>query len=251
MEVFPIKTPLVKVGDDLISIIMESIDKSGLEIEDGDIILLADKIVATCEGRIVSFDSIKPSMKAKRLAKEYLLEPSFVELVLRESEEIYGGVPRAILTLNNNVLIANAGIDHKNAPENSAVLWTVNPHETAKRIWNTLTEKTCKRIGVILVDSHVNPTRVGTVGFALGIAGIEPVKDCRGMPDLYGRRVMITRINLADDLAATAHLLMGETSEMTPIVLIKESPVEVTDKYDPNEVVIPKDECMYMKVFLG
>ncbi|MEM2110746.1 MAG: coenzyme F420-0:L-glutamate ligase [Candidatus Bathyarchaeia archaeon] len=250
LEVIPVKTSLVQVGDDIVHVILEAIEKAGLNIEDGDVLLVADKIVATSEGRIVNYDSVKISKKAKKLAEKYSLEPPFVELVLNEADEIYGGVPRALLTLKNNILIANAGIDHKNAPENSACLWSVNPNETAKRIWKALSEKTSKKIGFILIDSHVNPMRVGTVGFALGIAGIRPVKDCRGLPDLYGRPLVITRMNLADDLAASAHLVMGETSERTPLVIIRGAPVEVTDNYDPNDVVIAREDCMFMNTFL-
>ena len=251
MEVVPIKTPLVKVGDDVIDVILGAIAGAGFKVEDGDILLVADKIVATSEGRVLDLGSIKPTRKAKKLAKKYSLEPSFVELVLTEAEEIYGGVPRALLTLRNDVLIANAGIDHKNAPENSACLWPTNPNKTTKRLWKVLSEKTEKKIGLILIDSHVNPMRVGTTGLAVGIAGIKPVKDCRGLLDLYRRPLLITRMNIADDLAAAAHLVMGETSESTPLVIIRGAPVDVTDEYDPNEVVITKDDCMYMRVFLS
>jgi len=249
--VLPIKTSLVQVGDDIINVMLEAIDNAGLKIEDGDILLVADKIVATSEGRVVNFNSIKPTRRAKTLAEKHSLEPQFVELVLREAEEIYGGVPRALLTLKNNVLIANAGIDHKNAPENSACLWSINPNETAKRVWKALSENTGKKIGFILIDSHVNPMRVGTTGFALGIAGIKPIKDCRGLLDLYNRPLVITRMNIADDLAAAAHLVMGETSESTPLVIIRGAPVEISDDYDPDEVVIAKDDCMFMSVFLS
>lgn len=251
MEVLPIRTSLVQVGDDAIRIILEAIDEAGLEIEDGDILLVADKIVATSEGRVVSYNSVKPTREAEKLARDYLLEPPFVELVLREADETYGGVPRAILTLKGNVLIANAGIDHKNAPRNSACLWSINPNETARRMWKALSEKTGKRIGFIMIDSHVNPMRVGTTGFALGIAGIKPIKDCRGLLDLYSRPLVITRMNVADDLAAAAHLVMGETSESTPLVIIRGAPVEISGDYNPDDVVISKDDCMYMSVFLG
>jgi F420-0:gamma-glutamyl ligase len=114
----------------------------------------------------------------------------------------------------------------------------------------TLSNKTGKKIGLILVDSRVNPMRVGTTGFALGIAGIKPLKDVRGALGLYNRQVLITQINVADDLAAAAHLVMGEAAERTPLVIVRGAPVEVTDDYDPNEVVIAKDDCMYMGVFL-
>jgi coenzyme F420-0:L-glutamate ligase len=250
LEIFPIKTPLVHLGDDIIKVILESIDSAGLKIEDRDVLVVSDKIVATSEGRIINFDSVKPGRKAKQLAKKYSLEPPYVELVLKEAEEIFGGVPKALMTLKNNVLIANAGIDHKNAPENSACLWSINPNETTKKIWKTISKKTGRKIGLILVDSHVNPMRVGTVGFALGIAGFKPTKDCRGSLDLYGRKVLITRINVADDLAAAAHLVIGETTERTPLALVRGAPVEITDDYDPNEITIAREDCMYMGVFL-
>jgi coenzyme F420-0:L-glutamate ligase/coenzyme F420-1:gamma-L-glutamate ligase len=251
LEVLPVKTPLIRVGDNIIKIMLEAIARAGLKIEDGDILIVADKIVATSEGRIINYDSIKPTKKARILAEEYFLEPPFVELVLREAEKIYGGVPRALLTLRNNVLIANAGIDHKNAPENSACLWSINPNETARKIWRVLSKKTMKKIGLILIDSHVNPMRVGNTGFALGIAGIKPIKDCRGLLDLYARSILITRLNVADDLASAAHLVMGETSERIPLVIIRGAPVEFDEKYDSNEIVMAEDECMYMKTFLN
>lgn len=251
MEVLPVQTPLVRVGDDVVRVIEQAVREAGLQIEDGDILLLADKIVATSEGRVSDLDSVEPSAKAKSLAQEHSLEPSFVELVLREAEEILGGVPRALLTIKDNVLIANAGIDHKNAPERSACLWSINPHKAAKRIWKALSKKLGKKIGVILVDSHVNPMRLGTTGFALGIAGIEPIRDCRGMRDLYNREVLITRVNVADDLAAAAHLVMGEVRERTPLVIVRGAPVQLTDEYNPNEVYIPKDDCLFMSAFLS
>jgi len=250
MQVLPVKTPLVRVGDDIVKIIQESVERAGLAIQDKDIVVVADKIVATSEGRVVDYNSVKTTRKAKRLAQKYSLEPPFVELVLREAEEIYGGVPRAILTLKKDVLIANAGIDHKNVPQNSACLWSTEPNETAKRIWKALSDRTGKKIGFLLVDSRVNPLRIGTTGFALGTAGLKPIRDCRGLPDLYGKPLRITRMNLADDLAAAAHIEMGETSESTPLVIIRGAPVEITEDYDPEEVVIRKDDCMYMSVFL-
>jgi len=247
MRLIPVKTPLVKEGDDVVSIFLDAVREEGLDIEEGDIVAIADKIVAISEGRVVDFEEMKPSKRAKALAEKYMLEPGFVELVIRESDEIYGGVPRALLTLKNDIIIANAGIDHKNAPENSASLWPSKPDETAAKLRREIEARTRKRVCVILVDSHVTPMRMGTVGLALGIAGFRPVKDCRGMRDLYGKPLRVTRINLADDLASAAHFLMGETTERVPAVIIRNSNVEVTDDYNPREVVIPKKECLFMK----
>lgn len=252
MELIPVKTKFLKKNDNLVDALLSALQDKGLKIKDGDILAIADKIIATCWGRIVNLRDVKPSRKALELADKYKLEPPFVEIVLREADEVYGGVPRAIVTLKNNVLIANAGMDHKNVPQDSASLWLLNPNESAKKLREEIQKKIGKKIGIILVDSRVNPLRMGTTGFALGLAGFNPIKDCRGMLDLYGKPLLITRINLADDLAAAAHLLIGETTERTPLVIIRGVHIEITDDYDPNQVIIPKEECLYMNnVFSG
>lgn len=247
MRLIPIKTSLIKTGDNVINVFLDVVRKKGLEVEDGDIVAFADKIVAISEGRVKNLTCVEPSDRAKSLAERYMLEPGFVELVLRNAEEIYGGVPRALLTINNGIIIANAGIDHKNAPVNSVTLWPSNPNETAANLRGELYVKTGKRVGVILVDSHVAPMRMGTLGFALGIAGFKPVKDCRGMNDLYGKPLLITRINLADDLASAAHFVMGEATERISVVIIRDSNLEITDDYNPRDVLISNEECLFIK----
>ena len=247
MEVYGLKFPLIKGNEDLINVILNALSENGLELRDGDIIAIADKIVAAVRGRIVDYDKIRASERAKRLAEKYGLEPGFVELVLSEAEDVYGGIFRALLTLKNGVLIANAGVDHKNVPEGKASLWPESPNREAERIRLEILRRTGKKVGVILVDSRVNPLRRGTVGFAIGFSGIKPVIDCRGKKDLYGKPLRITYMNIVDDLAATAHLIMGETSERIPVVIIRNSPAEVTEEYDLESINVSFDECLYMK----
>jgi coenzyme F420-0:L-glutamate ligase/coenzyme F420-1:gamma-L-glutamate ligase len=247
MRLIPIQTPLIKQGDNIINIFLDILRQKGLNVQEGDIVAFADKIVAVSEGRVIDLHCMEASDRAKSLAERYMLEPSFVELVIQKADKVYGGVPRALLTINNDILIANAGIDHKNAPGNSVTLWPSNPNETAAKLREELCVKTGKRVGVILVDSHVAPMRMGTLGFALGLAGFQPVKDCRGMKDLYGKPLLITRINLADDLAAAAHFVMGETTERISIVIIRDSNLEITDDYNPRDVVISREECLFIK----
>ncbi len=252
MKMIPIRTRLLKQGDNVTEELLNAVQDNGFNIRNGDILAIADKIISVCNGRIVNLKDVTPSKKALDLADKYKLEPPFVEMVLREADEIYGGVPRAILTLNHNFLIANAGIDHKNVPRGYASLWSLNPNKSAKKLFEEIQRKTGKKVGIILVDSHVNPLRMGTTGFALGLAGFNPTKDCRGKLDLYGKPLHITRINIADDLAAAAHLLIGETNERTPLVIIRDAPIEITEDYDPEQINIPKEECIYMKnVFSG
>ncbi|MEM2921041.1 MAG: coenzyme F420-0:L-glutamate ligase [Candidatus Bathyarchaeia archaeon] len=249
VEIIPIRMPLVEAGVDVAQQIVKSVIEAGTKLEDGDIVAVADKILATAEGRTINYTKVEASQKARELAREFNLEPGFVELVLREAEHVYGGVQRALLTLKHGVLVANAGIDHKNAPVNHACLWPENPHAAAKALKDSLQRLTGKRLGVLLVDSHVTPLRMGTTGFALGLAGFEPVKDCRGALDLYGKPLLITRMNIADDLASAAHLVMGETDERVPVAILRGAPVEVVDEGDPKSLYIPVSEDLYMTVF--
>jgi len=248
MQLFGIRTRLIKTGEDLVGITLEAIHGQRLTIEDGDVLIIASKAVAVVQGRVVKLASMKPSEEAKKLAEKHDMEPSYVEVVLQEAQKVYGGVSKALLTLKNNVLIANAGVDHKNAPKGCVVLWPENPHEVAEDIRKEILKRTGKRLGVLIVDSRVTPLRMGTTGVAIGIAGLEPVKDCRGDRDLYGNPLLITRQALADDLASAAHLVMGEVDERVPAVLVKDAPVNLSEKVDPDSVVIPAEECLFMSL---
>lgn len=248
MQLFGIRTRMIKTGDDLVKIVLEALRKQEITVENGDILAVASKIVATVEGRIRELASVKTSAEAKRWAEAYDLEPSFVEVVLQESDEVYGGVSKALLTLKNNGFTINAGVDHKNAPEGNVALWPKNPQMSAEDIRRKVFEKTGKKVGVLVVDSMVNPRRMGTTGFALGVAGFRPVRDYRRRKDLYGNSIYITRHALADDIASAAHLIMGESSEQTPIVLVRDAPVKLSEKVEPKSMVIPKEQCLFGKL---
>ncbi len=247
MQLFGIQTRLIQPRDDLTGIVLEAIEKQKLKIEDGDVLAIASKAVATAQSRQKRLSSVKPSEKAKKFSRRYDLEPNFLEIVLQEADKIYGGVSKALLTLKDHVLIANAGVDQKNSPHGYVALWPGNPFKTAEQIRNEIVARRGKHVGVLIVDSRVTPLRMGTTGLALGVAGLEPVRDCRGDKDLYGRSISITRHAIADDLASAAHLLMGETSERTPAVLIKDAPIKRTELVKPSSVVISEKECLYTK----
>jgi len=247
MQLFGVNTKLIKPGDNLVKIILEALDKQKLAIEDGDLLAITSKVVATVEKRLKRLSSMEPSEKAKKLAERYDLEPSFVEIVLQESKLIYGGVSKALLTLKNNVLTANAGVDHKNVPKGYVALWPKNSQKSAENIRKEMLERTGKHVGVLIIDSRVTPLRLGTTGIALGIAGFEPVRDYRFDKDLYGTSLSITRHAIADDIASAAHLMMGESSERTPIVLVKNAPVKLREKVDPKSTIISTEQCLFAK----
>jgi len=245
-----IKTKLLEPGEDLVSEITSAMKAQGIDFDDGDILAVASKAVSVTQNRVVKLDSVKPSKRAIRIAKKYGMRPSYVEIILQESNGVYGGVWKALLTLKDKLFVPNAGIDFKNAPEGHVALWPKNSHRTAEEIRRSIVDGCKKKVGVLIVDSQVTPLRRGTVGVAIGIAGIQPVRDCRGERDLYGRRIQITTHAVADDLASAAHLVMGETTELTPAVLIKGAPVEVVEQYDPESIYMPPDECLYGHILM-
>jgi coenzyme F420-0:L-glutamate ligase len=251
MQLFGIHTKIIKPEDDLLSVILEAVAKQQLKIEDGDVLAVASKAVATFQNRLRRLDSVKPSKKAETLARKYELEPNFVEIVLQEAERVYGGVPKALLTLREHILTANAGVDHKNSPKGYATLWPKNPFKKAEETRQEILKRIGKRVGVLIVDSRVTPLRMGTTGLALAVAGFEPVRDCRVDKDIYGRAVSITRHALADDLASAAHLIMGETNEQSPAVLIKDAPVKLTEAVKSSAVVIPPNQCLFAKYIVS
>jgi coenzyme F420-0:L-glutamate ligase len=247
MRLYAVKTRIVKTGDNIVEVILESLKKQDLQLEDGDVLALTSKIVAYAEGHVAKLSDFKPSEKAEELAKRFLLQPEFAELILREADKAYGGVERAVLTLKNGVLTANAGIDNKNAPAGFVVLWSKNAKEWAKHIREEITSRTGKCIAVLIVDSGLTPLRMGTSGLALAVAGFKPVTDCRGEKDIFGRPLVITRHAVGDDLASAAHLLMGEAAEKTPIILIKDAPVFFDEGvYGSVDMMIPSNKCIFM-----
>jgi coenzyme F420-0:L-glutamate ligase len=249
MQVLAIRTQIFKPGDDLVSIVVKSLRERAIELKNGDILAISSKVVASAEKRVVSLREIQPSEKARELANKYSLEPEFAELVLRESEKIYGGVHRSLLTLKNGILTVNAGVDNKNAPVGYAALWPLNPQSWADEIRKEIERQTGKNVGIVVVDSQVVPLRMGTRGLALAASGFKPVEDCRGKEDLFQKTLVITRHSVADDLASAAHLLMGEADEQTPAVLVRDAPVIFTEVADEGEMKISPEECVYMRSF--
>ena len=171
MKLYPIKTQIVKIGDNLSEVILKALEKQSLQLENNDVLALTSKIVSQAEGRTADLKKLRPSEKAKKLAEEFSLQPEFAELISREADKIYGGVDKAVLTLKNGILAPNAGIDNKNAPAGIAILWPSSPEKSAESIREEIRSKTGKRIAVMIVDSGLVPLRRGTAGFALAVAG--------------------------------------------------------------------------------
>ncbi|MBS7633491.1 coenzyme F420-0:L-glutamate ligase, partial [Candidatus Bathyarchaeota archaeon] len=212
MRLYPVPTEIIKEEVNLADLVLKALKKQKLALKNNDILALTSKIVAYAEGRLVKLVDVEPSEKARKLAKRFLLQPEFAELILREADKIYGGVEKAVLTLKDNVLVANAGIDSKNAPEGYAVLWPKAPEQIARSVREEIQTRTGKRVAVMIIDSGLIPLRIGTVGLALAVSGFNPIRDHRGKVDIFKKTIKITRHAVADDLASAAHLLMGEAA---------------------------------------
>ncbi len=250
MELFSIKLPLIRKNDKLLSIIIENIKKKRESLKEGDIIVIAEKVVATSQGRVITLSDVKNiSEKAKKLAKEYDMDERYVELILQEASMVLGGMAHVILAKVNDFLIANAGIDHSNAGPNRVVLLPKDLNKVVWRFWRELRKQFgIEKLGVIIADSRVQPLRKGTIGIAIATAGFEPVEDLRGHPDLFNRPMEITMRAIADDLASAAQFLLSEADQQTPVVIIRGSNVEFTENPQLTPEMSP-EECLYMNIF--
>jgi len=248
---YPIRLDkVIKPGDDLIEYILEKLNESDISIDNGDILALSIKAVSTSLNLIININSITPSNKALEYSRRYNIDPRIAELVIRESDYIIGGVNGLLSTIKNGILIGNAGVDRKNAGLNKVVVWPKHPDRVACEIRDRIFRETNKKIGVILVDSRVTPLRRGTIGVAIGISGFKPIKDYRGVKDIFGYTIRFTWHNIADDLASAAHLLMGESNELIPAVYIKGAPVELCDECDSKLLKVDTDECIFLRNIL-
>jgi coenzyme F420-0:L-glutamate ligase len=249
MRLFPIKTQLIKKKDCIVDVLIKSMKKARILPKNGDILVVSSKVVALSEGRIINYKNLKPSEKAKSLAKKYDLEPGFVEVVLEEADKVFGGVKHAILTMKNNILIANAGVDRSNAPKDHAILWSKNPSSSADKIRKEFKKRLNVKIGVIISDSHCTPLRTGTTGFALATSGFDAIVDERGKSDLFGKKMRITQRAVSDSLASAAVLLMGETDWMIPAVLIRGVPIKLTNQPSKTSTYFPPNKCLFSSIY--
>jgi coenzyme F420-0:L-glutamate ligase/coenzyme F420-1:gamma-L-glutamate ligase len=214
--------PIVREGDDLVKIISTALRNKEIELKDGDIIVITEKIVSKAEGRIVELEEVRPSGRAEELAKATGKDPRIVELILRESKDLLGiGENFIIVETKQGFVCANAGIDQSNIEEGKAKLLPEDPDKSAERIRKGLEEMSGRRLGVVIADSWGRPFRCGSIGVAIGASGIRALWDRRGEKDIYGRELQVTRVAVGDCLASMASLLLGEARERVPCVVIR------------------------------
>ena len=217
--------PMIREGDDLAGLIAGALSRAGLELADGDVVCVAQKVVSKAEGRAIPLASVKPGPEAIRLARETDKDPRLVQLILDESTEVMRQRPGVLIVRHRlGFVCAHAGIDQSNIEHGDgecALLLPADPDASAAGLRARLVEETGASVGVLITDSHNRPWRLGTIGTAIGVSGMGVLDDRRGTTDLYGRELKVTLSNRADAIAAAATLLMGETTEKIPLVIAR------------------------------
>jgi len=243
--------PMVRAGDDVAGLILEALASGDLTLESGDCICLAQKIVSKAEGRQVALETVTASEQAQRLAAETDKDPRLVQLILDESTEVLRQKPGVLIMRHRLGLVgAHAGIDQSNIEHDggeAALLLPVDPDASAARIRAELESRTGTQIGVIITDSANRPWRLGTIGIAIGAAGLTVLDDQRGGSDSFGRELKVTLINRADAIASMATMVMGETTERVPVAIVRGLPLVVGDNGEQTAAIInrPLEEDLF------
>ena len=256
------QVPLIRQGDDLADILVQSLHQSNLALEDDDILVVTSKIVSKAEGRLVDLATVTPSERALELARQSEKDPRVVELMLQESNEILRvRVGTIIVEHRLGFVCANAGIDHSNVnptptPSPNGYIWggesgegyvlllPTDPDASSRVMRERIESKTGKRIGVMVIDSHGRAWRIGTVGMCIGLSGLPALMDERGWKDLFGYELKITVVGVADELAAAASLVMGQAAEGTPAVHARGFPYPLGEG-SLRELIRPKEQDLF------
>jgi coenzyme F420-0:L-glutamate ligase/coenzyme F420-1:gamma-L-glutamate ligase len=216
--------PMVQAGDDLSALILAGLERSGRRLRDRDVVVIAQKVVSKAEGRCVDLAEVVPSAAALSLAAEIGKDPRLVEVVLSESTKVVRSRPNLVITQHRlGFVMANAGVDQSNVAEPDGrqlvLLLPVDPDRSAEAIRARLAPYA--DVGVVISDSFGRAWRRGTVGVAIGSAGLPAVIDLRGQADLFGRVLEVSIIGFADEIAAAASLLQGQAAEAQPVVVVR------------------------------
>jgi len=241
-------------GDNLADMILRSLAEIDLQLQDDDVLVLAQKIVSKAEGRLVKLSDVVPSARALELALHLQKDPRHVEVILSETKEIVRMRPGVIVVEHRlGFVCANAGVDRSNVAsaatpgetaEDYLLLLPDNPDRSCAELRDRLLESTGVKLAVIINDSHGRAWRNGTVGVALGAAGLPALLDLRGTPDLFDYPLQVTQVGLADELAAAASMLMGQAAEGRPIIHVRGVPYRLREG-NAQELIRPKELDMF------
>jgi len=250
LTVIPLKAERQNGNFVLFDEIINVISKNKISLKNGDVIVISSKYISNSQGRIIDTTTTSISEQSSYISEKFKIKPKFAEVVLRESDKIFGGVSGFVITSSDSILAPNAGIDKSNTDGTKLILYPENPYQVAENIKRKIFFEYNIHVGIIIVDSRLMPARVGTVGIAIACAGFEPVNDLRGKQDLDGNPLKVTFQATADNLASIANHKMGEGSESQPIAIIKDSKCNLTSRtISHKEMAISHEQCVYIRGF--
>lgn len=243
--------PEVEISSFLPETIFMSAIENNWTWEEGDIVVVAQKVVSKSENRLINLMDVEPGSQAINYGKSTGKDPKLVELILQESKKVIR-TRNGLMIVQHNLgfICANAGIDHSNVKgldanlESWVLLLPLDPDKSATIIREFIKNKTGKNIGVIIIDSHGRPWRKGIVGVAIGLSGVPAIIDRRGYKDRFGYQLRVTEIGAADELAAAASILMGQADEGRPVVVIRGFPYPLRESYT-NELYRSENDDLF------
>jgi len=243
IQIIPVRISAgIRPHDELDVIILEA---AGQEIQNGDVLVVAHKIVSKAEGRIVGLDNVRPSSKAAKMAKVHGKDPRIMELILRESVQILREKDGIIVSETRHGLVcANAGIDQSNVEGDAAVLLPLDPDKSASRLKDAVKKIARKEIAVVITDTFGRPFRNGQTNVAIGVAGLSPIKSYIGSRDMYGRKLKVTEIAVADEIASAAELVMGK-AQGVPIAIVRGFKFEKAARTSAKSLQRSRDQDLF------
>lgn len=239
--------PIVKEGDNITKLLVAALDKEKVALNDGDVIVVAHKVVSKAEGRTVNLKDTKPSKKAQEIAKVTLKDPRLIEIILRETKRIVKATSEILIVENKQGHVCiNAAVDKSNVDGADRYLLLPNdPDRSAKQIRSEIMKLTGKKVAVLISDTYSRPFRRGQAEFTVGIAGMNPFKDYRGKKDLFDYELKVKNTAVADEITSAAELVMGQGDEGIPVAIIKNLPVQSQEQASANDLLISRTEDLF------
>lgn len=249
VSIIPVEgLPIIKQGDDLARLIVENARKQGTSIRGGDIVVVTHVVVSRAEGNTVNLNEVVPTTFAKNVAEQFNKDPAVVEVVLREAKGIIRmGGGHIIAETKHGFICANAGVDKSNVPgENVVALLPEDPDRSARMIRSKIRGLTEKDVAVLISDTHGRALRNGEINVAIGVAGIDPVRDRRGETDLFGYVLRVKQTAVADELCSAAELVMGQADEGIPVAIIRGYLYCENDEATSDRLIRPKEKALFI-----
>ena len=245
IDVIPLRDfPIVQTGDDISDLIESTTRKNGIDIIQGEIIVVTHAIVSIAEGKLYHLEEVEVSKRAKEIAKKIGHSPERVEVALREASEVLREEPVLITKTKHGIITDFSGVDESNAPQDTLIALPDDPDMSAKRISDSLSSSVGFNVPVIITDTQGRPWRKGAINLAIGVAGMSPFIYNVGREDIYGHELGGSLVCLADQIAASAELVMGQADEGVPVVIVRGVSFQ-HDKGSASEIIRPESKNLF------